>query len=150
MAEGDLARAYRLCRTGIDCDPQNPISRATMIQICGLMGRTQDAFTDLQQLLAESAGTPVPPYWIAQAYLGLNDLEAAIAWLGMAFEQRCSWRLIAAVDPKLRPLAGDMRFQDLLLHAGLPVAVEECGCSDSQPRQNERRTALVSIRIEER
>jgi TolB-like protein len=143
MAEGDLGWAYRRCRTAIDCDPQNPISRATMIQIYGLAGRTQDAFNDLQQLLAESAGTPVPPYWIAQAYLGLNDLEGAIAWMGIAFEQRCSWRLMAGVDPKLRPLAADPRFRALLLQAGLPIPTESSGSSDasrSRLTNDERRS----------
>jgi tetratricopeptide (TPR) repeat protein len=61
----------------------------------------------------------VSPYTIATIYAGLGDRDTAFKWLEKAFEDRDIWLMNLKVDPLLRPLVSDHRFETLLKRVGM-------------------------------
>lgn len=117
-AMGDMGEALRCSRAGVQLDPQNPVSRATRARALALTGHFAEAREALRELLEETA-IPAPSYWIAQVHLALGDVSAAMTCLENAFREKSSWRISAAVDPKLRDLAENPQFRGLLAQVGL-------------------------------
>jgi TolB-like protein/Flp pilus assembly protein TadD len=54
-------------------------------------------------------------------YTGAGDREKALQWLQKAFDERSSFLIYSRWEPRLDPLRGDPRFQDLLRRIGLPI-----------------------------
>lgn len=128
LAQGNLEAALAASEFGTHCDSENTVSRATLAIVLATAGSSQ-AVSILQELLCLQEPVRVPPYWIAQIYLALGNTSEAIAWLETAFTERCSWRLMAGVDPKLQPLAAHPRFQRLLSGIGLPNSIACCAAA---------------------
>jgi hypothetical protein len=61
----------------------------------------------------------VSPYTIATIYAGLGEKDQAFKWLEKAFEERDIWLMNLKVDPVLKSLRSDQRFEDLLQRIGL-------------------------------
>jgi TolB-like protein/DNA-binding SARP family transcriptional activator/Tfp pilus assembly protein PilF len=59
-------------------------------------------------------GEYVPAYEIAKVHLALGDRAQALRWLERAVADRSHSRAFLRVDPQLRPLAGDARFERLV------------------------------------
>ena len=56
----------------------------------------------------------VPPYAIAQVYIGLGESNLAFEWLDRAFKDRSTSMAYLRVDSSLNPLRADRRFDALL------------------------------------
>ncbi|MBI3678871.1 MAG: tetratricopeptide repeat protein [Acidobacteria bacterium] len=82
-------------------------------------GRKQDALRVLQDLKDLSKRRHVSPFLIAIVYAGLDDREAALAWLEKAYDDREAALRAIKVDPNLDNLRAEARFQDLLRRVGL-------------------------------
>jgi hypothetical protein len=61
-----------------------------------------------------SAHMFVDPYLVALIYLSLKDANNTYAWLNKAYDDRSSFLISIATDPKWIASRQDARFQDLL------------------------------------
>jgi TolB-like protein len=82
------------------------------------LGRTTEALEVLQTLEAIARDRYVPPYAMAQVYLGLGQQEQALDWLDRAFEVHDVHLILLPADPKWDPVRGDARFVTLLKRCG--------------------------------
>jgi len=65
------------------------------------------------------------PVSIARVHLALGETDAAIAWLQRAYRERDPDVTIMKYDPDLAPLAGDLRFQQLVQRVSGPSERED-------------------------
>jgi hypothetical protein len=61
----------------------------------------------------------VSPYVIAELNASLGVEDQAFQWLEKAYAQRDNNLIFLKVDPRLRTIRSDPRFQDLLRRIGL-------------------------------
>ena len=60
-------------------------------------------------------------YQIAEVYAWRGETESAFEWLQRAYDTRDTGTLSMLIDPLLRGLHSDPRFNQLLVKLGLPV-----------------------------
>jgi serine/threonine-protein kinase len=111
-----LARAYVLVGEGEAAikvlEPIPNGFEAIAAQVYAQAGRREQARRLLAQaVLPHNLGNP--PFQIAAAFAALGDREPAIAWLEKAADVHDSGLVTMADDPRLDPLRGDPRFEDL-------------------------------------
>ncbi len=73
-----------------------------------------DARKALERLLQLSTKRYVPPYNVALAYMGLDDVTGALTWLDRAFEERDPRMVFLKVEPKWKSLHDNGRYVRLL------------------------------------
>jgi len=81
-------------------------------------GRRQAAEEILTQLRADAQKKYVSAYDIAVVYTGLGEKDRALEWLRKAYDQHAGFMVYVYLDPRLQPLRGDARFEDLLQRMG--------------------------------
>jgi len=77
-------------------------------------GRPTDARAVITTLEAAGQHQYVPPYALALVFVGLDDRDAAFAWLERALAVRDVHMIFLTVDPKWDPYRNDPRFKALL------------------------------------
>jgi hypothetical protein len=77
-------------------------------------GRRADALAMREKLEALAASAYVPPYAMAQAHLGLGDLDRAWDCLEQAYQERSALLAFVKVDPLVDPLRPRREFDELL------------------------------------
>ena len=79
-------------------------------------GEHEKARKMLNAVLELSEHRYVSPYRIAIVYAGLNETEEAFKWLMKAYQEHSVWliHLHLKVDPRLKTLHSDPRFQEIL------------------------------------
>ncbi|HET7104552.1 MAG TPA: tetratricopeptide repeat protein, partial [Terracidiphilus sp.] len=75
---------------------------------------------ELQALARIAESTYVSPMEFADRYAVLNDKDAAMLWLGKAYQERSPQLFNVNVDPDYDNLRSDVRFQNLLAQLHLP------------------------------
>jgi serine/threonine-protein kinase len=83
------------------------------------LGHALESQRALDTLLASSSAAA--PYQIAAAYAWRGEVDSAFAWLDRAVAMRHPDLVFVKVDPALKALHGDRRFQALLRRMNLPV-----------------------------
>ena len=116
--KGLLERAIAELKIGVHLSSDSPYALARLGHGYARAGKLNEARSLLGQLHALSTQRYVSPYDIAIVHLGLQEIDAAFAWLTKALEQRSLWLGYLNVEPQLDPLRSDPRFQDLLQHIG--------------------------------
>jgi TolB-like protein/DNA-binding winged helix-turn-helix (wHTH) protein/Flp pilus assembly protein TadD len=91
--------------------------KAMLAHSYGRMGRTGEARALLAEVLS---GRDVSPYYVALAYAGMGDKDAAFTWLDTALRDRAGPFNELNADPLFDPLRGDPRFASLLRRMGVP------------------------------
>ena len=81
-------------------------------------GKEQAARDVLGQLLEESKKKYVSAYDIAVIYTGLGEIGHALEWLNKAFDEHSGFMVYVYLDPRLKTLRSDRRFQELLQRMG--------------------------------
>ncbi len=81
-------------------------------------GHRDEAETILNRILQESKRKYVSPYDIAVMEDGLGHTEETFTWLNKAYDEHSGFLVYIYLDPRLRSLHGDARFQDLLHRMG--------------------------------
>lgn len=76
------------------------------------------ARTVLDALRSESERAYVSPVAFATIYLGLGELDDAIAWATRCVDERRGWPVYFRVNPLVDPLRGDPRFTALIERMG--------------------------------
>ncbi len=98
----------------------NPQTSAALAHVFAVSGQPARAQKALDELLDLSKTRYVPAYEIGVVYLGLGRKDQALEWLEKAYNDRSWWMAFVKIDPRLDPLRGDRRFEDLVRRVGLP------------------------------
>lgn len=117
---GEYGKAVDAYRSALQAVPKSAVMIANLSHGLALAGQSDESRKLLDQLVSARSSRYIPPYWIAVCFLGLGEREEAIRWLATALEERCAWRTLLAVDPKLDPLRNHPRFRELLKEVGFP------------------------------
>jgi TolB-like protein/tetratricopeptide (TPR) repeat protein len=78
-----------------------------------LSGKRSQTFRILDRLIGPAHQTYAISYEIATIYAALRDHDAAFSWLREAHKDHSAWVPFVRVEPRLRCLRGDKRFQQL-------------------------------------
>jgi DNA-binding winged helix-turn-helix (wHTH) protein/tetratricopeptide (TPR) repeat protein len=82
-------------------------------------GRTTDALTIVKQMIEKATRAEVSPYYFAEVYLALGDVEKALEYLRRSFDLRLPDIIGIAVDPWLRSLHGHPAFEEMMTSLGI-------------------------------
>jgi len=80
-----------------------------------LLGRQTEATKILERLVEQHKSAYFSPYWIALIYAALGKTDETLEWLEKAFADRCCWRVLCHIDPRLKILIGNSRFDAMVL-----------------------------------
>lgn len=85
-----------------------------------MLGKSDQALEVIEESKRLSKQRYVPSYSLALIYTGLDERDAALAYLEKTFEER--WRAVPflGAEPALDALHSDPRFQDLVRRLNLP------------------------------
>lgn len=78
-----------------------------------LIGRQDEATQILEQLKEMRQHRYVDVFSLALVSLGLGNRDEALSWLEQGFQERSNWLIYIRVEPLLKPLHGDPRFEAL-------------------------------------
>jgi TolB-like protein len=104
--------------SALEKSPAGTGRTASMAHALALWGKRQVAERLLAQLLEDSKKKYVSAYDIAVVYSGLGNRERAFEWLNKAYNEHAGMMPYVRSDPRLKPLRGDRRFQDILRRMG--------------------------------
>ncbi|MEJ7812489.1 MAG: protein kinase [Gemmatimonadaceae bacterium] len=85
-------------------------------------GRFDEARALLAELEARAVRELIPPISFAFLHAAVGDTEMAFHWMERSYEARDFWLVMLAVEPRMDPLRGDPRFEDLVQRIGLGEA----------------------------
>jgi TolB-like protein len=115
VREGRYAEALEILRRFKAVNGfEPPIITAEIGYAEGSSGDRKAAIETANTLQRASAHTFVDPYLVALIYLSLKDADNTYAWLNKAYDDRSSFLISIATDPKWIASRQDARFQDLL------------------------------------
>jgi TolB-like protein/Tfp pilus assembly protein PilF len=98
----------------------SPLNHATAGTALAAVGETGRARRLLGQLMEVSKKRYVCPYEIGLIYVGLGDKDEAFRWLEKGYQDRSICMQYAKQDPRMTPLHGDPRYEDLLRRLAFP------------------------------
>jgi TolB-like protein/lipoprotein NlpI len=99
-------------------EPQEVSKLPNLALIYWATDRKSDADMALRQL--ESKYADIAAYDIGEVHAYRGEADAAVKWLDRAYSQRSDNMIFLKVDPLLRNLRSDPRYQDLLRKMNLP------------------------------
>jgi len=100
-------------------NPSHPAPLSAIATVHAREGRTSDALTIANQLIARATRAEVSPYYFVELYLALGDVEKALGYLRRSFDLRLPDIIGIAVDPWLRPLHGHAAFESMVTGLGI-------------------------------
>ena len=109
--------AISALRTAVQKEPGNVFSVAALIYGLGHAGRKKEAKRHLDQLLRKYEY--VPCWFMAMAWVGLNDTERALEALEQALRDHEPCMVSLKVDAIFDPLRSDSRLTDMIRQVGL-------------------------------
>lgn len=109
--------AISALRTAVQKEPGNVFSVAALIYGLGHAGRKKEAKRHLGQLMMKYEY--VPCWFLAMAWVGLNDKERALQALEQAFRDHEPCMVSLKVDAIFDPLREEERFKDMVRGVGL-------------------------------
>jgi len=114
---GQPAAAVEEYQLGLRCCPDSRLLLACLGRGFALLNSQADATKILDRLTAEytSVSSAPSPYWIALIHVALGRTDEALEWLNRAFTDRCAWRVLCHLDPRLKVLRGNPRFDAMVL-----------------------------------
>ena len=92
----------------------NPQTQMGLGFMYGKTGQRDEARHIIEELEQTARQSYVPAYYIAIAYLGLDELDRALHWLERGCEERGPQMPFIAAEPVFDPLREEPRFQALL------------------------------------
>jgi tetratricopeptide (TPR) repeat protein len=108
--------AISALRTAVQKEPRNVFSVAALIYGLGYAGRKREAKRHLDQLMKKYEY--VPRWFLAMAWVGLNDRERALGALEQAFRNHEPCMVSLKVDAVFDPLREEKRYKDMLCGVG--------------------------------
>jgi TolB-like protein/DNA-binding SARP family transcriptional activator/Tfp pilus assembly protein PilF len=111
-----FAEAKLALERAVQLSGGSAISTALLAQFHAVSGNAQAA---RQLLVSVQNNSYAPSYEIAKVYGALGERSRALEWLRRARDERSHSMAFLRVDPQLRSLRGDARFDSLLREVGL-------------------------------
>jgi tetratricopeptide (TPR) repeat protein len=118
---GDHDAAIRAQRMAVRCCPESRLMLAHLAHALASAEKYEEARDILHDIMNFRRAGWVSPYWIALVHAALGEIEGGLGWLDVAADEGDGWRILLAVDPRLKPLAANPRFTRLLARIGLPA-----------------------------
>ena len=110
--------------------PVAPERLALLTYIHVRMSQTQKARALLSEMLSRG---DAPAYFVALAYVGLGEKDAAFRWLEKSVQEKWGPFNELGVEPLFDSLREDPRFPVLLRRIGLPVSTSGAGSRVEAP-----------------
>ena len=111
--DGEFDEAERVLREVTAAADVN-YTYATLGYVLARAGKDAEARTVLQRLEAQRARDYVSPVALATIYLGMRDVDRALDWAEIAYDERRGWLAYIKVNPLMDPIRGHPRFDDLV------------------------------------
>ena len=118
--KGQLAPAIDRLQQASDRAPDSTYAFAGLAHAHGLAGDFRQARRMLKELEEKRGRRYVPAYDLAIVNLGVGAIEESLDLLDQSFDERSSWLIHLAVDPRLDRLKDELRFRALVARVGLP------------------------------
>jgi TolB-like protein/Flp pilus assembly protein TadD len=118
QALGDSEQATSSYRNAVRLCPESPLMQAHLAYGLAANGSAGESRRILEELLKLRKLTYVSPHWIGVVFAALGHQSQALLWFDTAVRERCGWRVVCAVDPRLRCVARNPQFKRLLLQIG--------------------------------
>ena len=118
--QGDLKEALVQAERGTTIGGRTPAVLAALGRAYAGLGRTEDAEAIVRELHELTKRRYVSPYDIAVVLEALNRPSDALDQLERAYTGRANFLALSKVDPRLKRLRGEPRFQDLQRRLALP------------------------------
>jgi serine/threonine protein kinase/Tfp pilus assembly protein PilF len=112
--EGELRESERVLRDAVQMPEAGSYTRAWLGYVLARAGKRDEARAILLELEALRARGYVSPVALATILLGLGDVEGALDWSEVAFEERRGWLAYVKVHPLMDPMRGHPRFEKLV------------------------------------
>ena len=104
----------------LNATPDSNLGLTEMAYSLAATGRSTEARAILRRLLERKKNAFVPAYNLAIINVALNQNDVALEYLQQAYDER-DWALaVLATEPRLDPLRGEPRFQELARRLALP------------------------------
>jgi Flp pilus assembly protein TadD len=116
---GRYEEALQAARNAIELSADNPLYVASLGHTYAVAGERARSREVLERLVGEAGRRHVSAYHVAVIHGALGDTDQAMHWLQLAFDERSPWIGYMAVDPRLDPLRGDPRLEQLIRAVGL-------------------------------
>ena len=116
---GRLAEAEAYAREGVARSGRWSLLLSSLGYACGLAGKRGEAEATLAELEAMSRVRYVPRYHFAGVYYGLRDADGALREIERGLAERSGVIAWTGIDPHVRWLWPDPRYQDLVRPLGL-------------------------------
>lgn len=117
--QGKHADALEVLRAATMLPDASSYTTATLGFALARAGELTEARTVLDCLRAETERAYVSPVAFATIYIGLGELDDAIAWAARCVNERRGWPVFFWVNPVVEPLRGAQRFAALIERMGL-------------------------------
>ena len=98
----------------------SPLNHATAGTALAAVGERDRARRLLDDQMEVSKKRYVCPYEIGIIHLGLGEKDEAFRWLEKGYQDRSICMQYTKQDPRLTPLHGDPRYEDLLRRLAFP------------------------------
>jgi TolB-like protein/DNA-binding winged helix-turn-helix (wHTH) protein/tetratricopeptide (TPR) repeat protein len=121
---GDHEAAIRTQQMAVRCCPESRLMLAQLAHVLATAGKHDEARDILHDIINFRRTSWISPYWIALVHAALGEIQAGLDWLDVAADEGDGWRVLAAVDPRLKALAANPRFTRLLARVGLAARTE--------------------------
>ncbi len=120
LAQGKAEQALRYARE-CQTDPPAPRMLAMLAEALARAGQASEAREILSRVEEMSAREYVDPWAFCRLHMSLGDTEKGIYLLERSLEERSTLALFAPIDPVLKPLRGDPRFEEIIARLKLPA-----------------------------
>lgn len=114
---GDHPAAIQTMEKAAQVEP-SPVMLGTLGMIYARAGRRKEAEKLLQQLLAMSRDSYVPPHALVHIYLGLGDQDKVFEWMEKSYQERSNSLVWMNVGSLFDPVRSDPRFDTYLRKVG--------------------------------
>jgi tetratricopeptide (TPR) repeat protein len=114
MALGRHTEAQAALERAGEVMGQSATVMGALVHCLAASGRRADALAMREKLEALGASGYAPPYAMAQAHLGLGDLDRAWDCLEQAYQERSALLAFVKMDPLVDPLRPRPEFDQLL------------------------------------
>ena len=117
-AIASFQKAVDLSRTN-DAAEGKPEVLAALGHAFAVAGKKPEAKSTIDKLTKSTDSKYVSSYGVSLIYIALGDNQSAFQWLERAYQDRDENFIHLKVDPRLDPIRGEPRFQELLRRLNL-------------------------------
>lgn len=117
---GEPEKALVYSRKGIELMPQTVLPVYDYCFALAANGKFDEARAQLAKLKEAEKTQYVMPFFLGMAHLAVGDLDETFDYFNKAVEEYSGWTNWFASEPKLKPLHGDPRYDELLKKLDLP------------------------------